>query len=81
VTAQTPARTQDDVIFNEPGRRTRHTRGDGGDSCAGGSAERIPAHEAALQITSLVSGKGSIRHDRREALAHGHCFFSGAFSG
>jgi hypothetical protein len=44
VTAPSPTRTQDDVIFNEPGRRTRHTRGDGGDSCAGGSAERTPAH-------------------------------------
>ena len=51
--------TQDAVIFDEPGRRARHTRGDGGDSCAGGSAERIPAHEAALHITALVCGKGS----------------------
>ena len=66
VTAPSPPRTQDDVIFNEPGRRTRTTRGDGGDSCAGGSAERIPAQEAALQITSLVSWAGSTRHDRRE---------------
>jgi hypothetical protein len=58
VTAQTPARTQDAVIFDEPGRRARVARGDGGDSCAGGSAERIPAHEAALHITALVSGAG-----------------------
>ena len=66
VTAPTPARTQDAVIFDEPGRRTRGARGDGGDSCAGGSAERTPAHEAALHITALVSGAGSIRHDGRE---------------
>jgi hypothetical protein len=78
VTAQTPPRTQDAVIFDEPGRRARVTRGDGGDSCAGGSAERTPAHEAALHITALVSGAGSIRHDGREVLAHSHRFFSGA---
>jgi len=58
VTAQPPFPTQDAVIFNEPGRRARGTRGDGGDSCAGGSAERTPAHEAALHITALVSGTG-----------------------
>jgi hypothetical protein len=58
VTVPPPPRTQDAVIFNEPGRRTI-PRGDGGDSCAGGSAERTPAHEAALHITALVSGTDS----------------------
>jgi len=57
VTAPTPPRTQDAVIFNEPGRRTI-PRGDGGDSCAARFRERTPAHEAALHITALVSGTG-----------------------
>jgi len=34
--------------------------------------------EAALHITALVSGKGSLRYDGREVLVHSHRFFSGA---
>ena len=43
VTVKQPVDTQDDVIFNEPGRRARVTRGDGGDSMPRVHAERDTA--------------------------------------
>ena len=43
VTAPQPVDAQDDVIFNEPGRRARVARGDGGDSMPRVHAERDTA--------------------------------------
>ena len=43
VTVKQPVDAQDDVIFNEPGRRSRVTRGDGGDSLPRVHAERDTA--------------------------------------
>jgi tetratricopeptide (TPR) repeat protein len=43
VTVKQPVTAQDDVIFNEPGRRSRAARGDGGDSLPRVHAERDTA--------------------------------------
>jgi len=70
VTAPQPVDAQDDVIFNEPGRRA--VRAALAFARAGETAgtrlprvtrQRDTANGAALQITSLVRLPGSIRHD------------------
>ena len=70
MTAPQPVAAQDDVIFNEPGRRA--VRAALAFARAGETAgtrlprvtrQRDTANGAALQITSLVRLPGSIRHD------------------
>jgi len=74
VTAATGLWTQDAVIFNAPGRRRSpvlRPRQGTCDEAAGSPMPRVHAPAgygigAALQITALVSGTGSILHDSPE---------------
>jgi hypothetical protein len=62
-----PVAAQDDVIFNEPGRRSRVACGDGGDPMPRVHAPAGYGIGAALQITSLVWLPGS--HPSRQPSA------------
>jgi hypothetical protein len=59
VTTPQPVDTQDAVIFNEPGRRARVARGDGGDSMPRVHAPAGYGIGAALKIMALVWLPGS----------------------
>ncbi|MFM2295568.1 MAG: hypothetical protein RLZZ350_1981, partial [Verrucomicrobiota bacterium] len=58
VTVKQPADAQDDVIFNEPGRRSRCRAGRRRGLIAEGSRGAGYGNGAALQITSLVQSTG-----------------------
>ena len=59
MTVKQPVDAQDAVIFNEPGRRARVARGDGGEPNAEGSRGAGYGIGAALKIMALVRLPGS----------------------
>ena len=69
VTAPQPVAAQDDVIFNEPGRRARVARGDGGDPNAEGSRASGIRHWGGFtdNISCVATGFASFMPAARRA--------------